>query len=99
MEGDERTPEGVNRYLSHIGQNLIEALNLTMTAVESYRIWRDEAKAEGADNSARVYDALLQGSERGLEDLRELIKAYVECDRWGPDEEEASADCGPDACK
>lgn len=95
MSQTTKTSTGVDKYLSRIGQNLIEALNLTMTAVESYRTWRDEAKAEGADNSAKVYEELLQASEKGLESLRGLIQAYVECNRWEPDQEDQGTGCGP----
>lgn len=72
----------MEKEMSKLNQNFVNALSYALTGVESYTAWLEDAKEIERMAYHEVFEELLGDAQKAVEKLRGMIEAHVKMGRW-----------------
>jgi len=72
----------MEKEMSKLNQNIVNALSYALTGVESYTAWLTDAKEIPRMAYHEVFEELLGDAQKAVEKLRGMIEAHVKMGQW-----------------
>lgn len=72
----------MEKEMSKLNQNIVNALSYALSGAESYATWLADAKSMERMGYHEVFEELLADAQKAVGKLRSMIEGHVKMDRW-----------------